>query len=462
MGCSSFAVAAILVATLKAGPHPQSRPDATVTLVVEAGRPLQVSLDRRLTIKRVGQPVTGTLVQPLYAYDRVVIPGGAVVRGRVQQLIDPSRFQRVRAWTGGDFSPHRRVVVQFDSVVLRDGSSVPIGTRVTGIIARPARDVAASNDRAEADSDARRSLRRKLAARLHSAVLEGRARAHAAVSAVTSPGKLQRLRQTAIDRLPYHPQSINKGTVFALELTSPIGFGAVTPIPQAPIGTAPAPASVVDARLVTAMDSAKTARGTPIVAVVTVPVFSRDHRLILPEGTRLTGEVTLARKARRFHHNGQLRFLFERVQVPDREPGTLLASLHSIDTSADAHVAIDDEGGARVTSSKARFVAPALAILSLRATMDHDHFHDADGDPNDLPGAARSGRAGPRAVGSFLGFRVAGLVLGQLSRPVGIGFTVLGVARTLYTNVIGRGHDVSFPADTTIQLQLAPGPPSGR
>jgi hypothetical protein len=28
----------------------------------------------------------------------------------------------------------------------------------------------------------------------------------------------------------------------------------------------------------------------------------------------------------------------------------------------------------------------------------------------------------------------------------------------MYTNVLGRGREVQFPANTVIQLQLAPGP----
>jgi hypothetical protein len=55
----------------------------------------------------------------------------------------------------------------------------------------------------------------------------------------------------------------------------------------------------------------------------------------------------MAKEAGRFHRNGQLRFLFERAQVPDQEPTTLLASLYSVKASADDHVAVDDEGGTR-------------------------------------------------------------------------------------------------------------------
>jgi hypothetical protein len=57
---------------------------AQMTLTVAAGRPLDILLDQRVVIKTVGQPVTGTLVQPLYAYDRVVVPAGTRVIGHVE------------------------------------------------------------------------------------------------------------------------------------------------------------------------------------------------------------------------------------------------------------------------------------------------------------------------------------------------------------------------------------------
>ena len=68
-----------------------------VARVLEAGRPLEIVLDRRLAIKRVGQPVTGTVVDPLYAYDQLVVPGGTKVRGHVQRLIEPRKTARLRA-----------------------------------------------------------------------------------------------------------------------------------------------------------------------------------------------------------------------------------------------------------------------------------------------------------------------------------------------------------------------------
>ena len=37
---------------------------------------------------------------------------------------------------------------------------------------------------------------------------------------------------------------------------------------------------------------------------------------------------------------------------------------------------------------------------------------------------------------------------------------VLGVVRTTYAGVIAKGREVVFPADTRIQVQLAPGAPA--
>ena len=63
-------------------PTQTAEPKPTIELVVEAGRPLQVALDQRVSVKRVGQPVTGTLVDPVYGYDRILVPAGTKVLDR--------------------------------------------------------------------------------------------------------------------------------------------------------------------------------------------------------------------------------------------------------------------------------------------------------------------------------------------------------------------------------------------
>jgi len=95
--------------------------DQSVALVVQAGRPLRVALDERIRLTRIGQPIAGTLVEPVYAYDRIVIPVGTPVLGHVDKLENGSKGARVRAILSGDFSPLRRAVLQFDTIVSSDG-----------------------------------------------------------------------------------------------------------------------------------------------------------------------------------------------------------------------------------------------------------------------------------------------------------------------------------------------------
>ena len=118
---------------------------------------------------------------------------------------------------------------------------------------------------------------------------------------------------------------------------------------------------------------------------------------------------------------------------------------------------MDDEGGTTLTSPKTRFIAPALAILALHASIEQDGHRYADPDGDGTMRTAGSG-VGSRGMGGFLGFGLLGAAIGQITRPIGIGLSVAGAARTIYTNILGKGREVSFPAATPIQVRLAPGP----
>jgi hypothetical protein len=362
---------------------------------------------------------------------------------------------RAKAWLGGSFVPLRQVTVSFDTVVMDDGRQIPVHTVITGTPSRVTRQVAGGNQKEEHETQ-----RGGVVARAKDEVQRARdelvQRKNDALAAITDPGKMARLKDMAIDRLPYHPQFLAKGIVYNAELVSPVRMGAVTPITHASPGLLPAPDSLLKVRLVTALDSAKTPRGTPIEGVVTEPVFTTDHQLLLAEGTTLRGEVTFTKTARRFRRNGQLRFLFESIQPPAQEPRQLLASLYSVETAADDRVAVDDEGGSSVSNSKTRFIAPALALLALRANSGHERRGpDGDGDDGQI---VATGGVGSRGLGGFLGFGAIGAVVGQFSPPVAIAVGAVGVVRTVYSSVLAKGREVSFPADTPLQVRLAPGP----
>jgi hypothetical protein len=430
-------------------------PVATVALVVKTGTPIHVALDERVRVTRVGQVLTGRLAEPVYAYDRVVLPAGITVRGRVAALEPPSRLARVRQFASGDFSPHRHIVVQFDTLVLSGapsheapsheaGDEIAIRTVVTGVTDHATLQVAAAPDQPRIVARARQEVAQRVSE---------------ALDTITAPGKMDRVKEAVINRLPYHPQYLRKGTVFTAELLAPVEFGSVPGVPRAASGTPPAPESILSARLLTPLDSATSARGATIRAVVTHPVFSAAHELIMPEGVVLEGVVTFARAARHYHRNGQLRFLFQTVHPPAQDPVTLLASLYAVRVNDADGVAVDEEGGAAVKNSNTRFIAPALAILALRAAT-HRELDEAD-EPGQIGVPAQVNYGNP-ALGGFFGWGLLGAAASQIARPVGVGLSIVGVVRTVYGSVFGNGREVVFPVDTPIQLQLAPARATGQ
>lgn len=421
---------------------PESDVDGgSLRLVVETGRPLRVALDRSVRVKHVGQSVTGVLVDPVYVYDRIVLPAESRVLGRVARLEPISKRARLIGILRGDLTPPHAVSLAFDEVVLSDRTVIPIETVVGPGIAGVSLELAGASEKkrsriAQAREGIKRDVEQKLAP-------------------FRGPGKWERAKEWFVARLPVHPQYLPRGTVYFAELTAPLDFGRVHGAERAPEGTAPAPESVLAVRLLSPLSSAKATRGSPIRAVLTKPVFSADDRLILPQGSELDGEVTFARAARRLHRNGQLRFLFETVKAPQREPETLLASLHSLQLGRDARVAVDEEGGTSATNSKARFVAPTLALLAARGSMRHgDHDTDVGETRPDSP---RS-NPGAQGIGGFVGLSLLGSALAQASRPVAVALSVFGFVRTGYAAVFGRGREVVIPANTPMELQLAPNP----
>jgi hypothetical protein len=439
---------------------------SSVTLELKTGRPFRVALDQKVSVKHVGQPVTGAIVEAVWAYDRIVIPAGTRVRGHIVRIDSGSRLARARAYLGGDLSPTRLAIVQFEVLVFDNGREVAMETVVKGGVPNVERQVAGGanpqwTDGNAAEDESHESIashaKSEVRQRTKDAISSAKQRANEALAAIRGPGKMERVKDEVVARLPYHPQYLTKGLVYDVELTAPLDFGSVEPSPLAADNALPAPDSILTARLATSLESSKTPRGTPLEAVLTEPVFSSDHELILPEGTTISGEVTFARQAQRFHRNGQLRFLFEHVQAPGRPSEDVLASLHSIQASSGDHVALDDEGGATLGNPKTRFIEPTLAILALRASITHDGHRYADPDGDGSIKTAGSG-AGSRGMGGFLGLGLIGAAVGQITRPVGIGLAVVGASRSMYANVLGKGREVSFPMHTPIQLRLAPGP----
>jgi hypothetical protein len=212
---------------------------------------------------------------------------------------------------------------------------------------------------------------------------------------------------------------------------------------------------VVRVRLLTALDSASAKPGEPVQAVVAAPLFSPEHKLVLPEGTQLTGIVVLARKARSFHRAGQLRFNFQKVDLPPElanlrppAPMTTQASVAAAEGNGTTPIKVDTEGGVQAQESKTRFIAPLISLMLASRAADNDagHHHDtgASGDPN-ISG---------RTLGGGLGFGMLGSALAQSSRYVGMAFGYYGLAWSVYSAVVARGGEVQFDKNAMMDIKF--------
>ncbi len=75
-----------------------------IVLTLGKGVPLRVIVTGKLRFKQ-NQPVHARLVEPLFAFDREVVPAGTEVTGTIKSLDPVDRRRRVRAILGGDFTP---------------------------------------------------------------------------------------------------------------------------------------------------------------------------------------------------------------------------------------------------------------------------------------------------------------------------------------------------------------------
>ena len=92
-----------------------------IDLAVPKGTPLQVALDDEVRVRKVGQPVHGKTVEPVYAFDHVVVPVGSEVNGEISRIETLSNEKRTLAALDGDFTPSRKVELIFKELVLADG-----------------------------------------------------------------------------------------------------------------------------------------------------------------------------------------------------------------------------------------------------------------------------------------------------------------------------------------------------
>ncbi|HEV2176548.1 MAG TPA: hypothetical protein VGW33_05010 [Terriglobia bacterium] len=434
---------------------PIQPPAATraIPLTVPAGVPLHIALDKTVPVKKAGVPVTGHVLEPVYVFDHLVIPAGSQVLGRVAKVENASRKRRALAIANGNFSPLRTAHLDFDTLVLKDGTRIPLQTHVSAGTPQLVHLTAGGEDKKK---------KGRVGAAVEQARAEVKAREEEAkrqVKEAEAPGKMQRLKAALIAELPYHRPQLVAGTHFTAELKAPLQLGREECLPQelGRLGTEIPPGSTVHVRLLTPLSSATDHKGLAVQAVVSEPVFSSDHQLILPEGAHLEGSVTEALPARRLGRNGQLRFVFHKIDVgPGAPPAPrkVEASLQGVDAPSSDHMKLDSEGGAHAVTSKTKYIAPAIDVVLAIGSLDGLDPHNRDRIQDGL------GPQGPDVAGGAVrggvGLGLVGTVIGLVAhyRPVSAAFAFYGAGWSVYTHVVARGNDVIFPKNTPMEIRF--------
>jgi hypothetical protein len=455
-------------------------PMAMIALAIPAGTPLRIELDQRVRIDHTGDVVHGKVVEAVYAFDQVVIPEGSIATGRVIKIDGVPTTKRILAYSNGNLTPFHKYEITFDMLTLPDGKQLPIQTTVSQGSAQVVHLVSNPNKQEQKAATGKAEDRAKQEAK--GKIQDAKDQVHDGWAQLTRPGKMHRVKQLLIEQMPYRRQYVEPGTRFAADLDKPLSFGDTSRTgPQlATVGSEPVPDSVLKARLVAEVSSATASRGTPVTALLTEPLYSPSHELILPANTRLVGQVLRAKPAGKLHHNGELRVIFERIETPEeavrataqinaqeqarlqekereqaeasdaqvslqRRSQAMIGNLEGVEVDRAANMKLDEEGGARTTDSKSRYLSTGLAVMIAAAASHTDAERgsvDAAGDP------------GVRTVSGASGSRLTGALLSLVikSTPVSIAFGAYGASSSIYSNFLSRGHDVVFPKDTPVEI----------
>jgi hypothetical protein len=441
-----------------------------IALVVPAGAPVRLYLTKRAP-KRTGAVVEAKVLDPVYAFDRQVIPAGAVALGKVDRLQSIPKWQRVSAILNGDFTPLHTAPIEFTTIVMPDGSRMPLHTAESpglGSIVSlrpPKKQSSTPPQNTGVLGTGKQQVKDAIQGQID--------RARSISDTIRGPNKLEKLEDYLLAKLPYHPQYVRRGTRFDAELLDPLSFGSAPAPPGflALVGTQPQADSVAHARLITPLNSFSSKPGQTVAAVLAEPVFSSEHKLILPEGTHLEGTVVVAKKARMFHRSGQLRFNFREIQLPAEiarlqttapiapivaeRPGQdalkfrTQANLQGAESTGQTPLKVDGEGGVKATESKTRFLTAAAAVMIARRAGDNDAGRNASGQA-----AGPNPNVGGRTLGGGLGFGMLGSAISQTSPYVGAAFGYYGMAWSLYSALIARGAEVQFGKNAMVDIRF--------
>ena len=402
------------------------RAKATETAVVPKGTSLQVVTSRHYPVK-IGEPVEARLMHPIYADGKLVVSQNTLLEGRVTALLPDSKT-RWHARLRGDFTPYHNVQVQFDQLKLPTGAIS---------IAAAKADNGAPVLRLTAPGV---SPKQSFIARHWS---EARANMRDRIAFFTAPGKGDRALQILYHQLPYHPERIAATTAWSFELTQPLELPRNTASQPDPAPVVPVPGKAevwsVNATLSRDLTSATAKSGDPVEALVVEPVYDKDRQVVVPQGSKLVGKVSIAQPARSFGRNGKLRFTFQQVRFPEGYHREVEGALAGAATEKTQNLSLDAEGTISPRNQSSA-IAPLLLTMLAGRALDQDGNFTA--------------QAGVASNGFGLIGRIVGVAAGDRNLAAGIGFYAAGLS--VYDNFLHSGRDVVFPRDTRIEIETTP------
>jgi len=412
----------------------------TISLIVPKGTAIQVALDAEVRVRRAGQPIHARVVEPLYAFDKLVVPAGTEVLGRIIDIHNLSKGKRTDAALNADFTPERKLDVAFNELVLANGKHIALQASVTPGSGQTLQFTGAS--------EKKKTIKDRASEKTSAARQQVKQQWDAAMKQWNTPGKMHRLTRFVQSQLPVHPQYVPAGTVYFAELNDPLDFGTETLAPDAAssIGGPLPPGGMVHARLVTALTSATAQKDDRVEAVLTRPLFEGE-RLVLPQGSRLNGSVLQVRPAGRLKKNGQLRITFRELVLPDGVPEKVQSVLESVEAAQNGHVKLDSEGGAEATTPKTRYLSTAFSVALAAASGGGDADRGTGNAAGDPVGRVAGGAGGFKLIGMALGLAVRSRALGRAMGAYGAGMSV-------YSNFLSRGREVVFPRNMAMDISL--------
>lgn len=185
-------------------------PATAVHLKAPTGLPLRLYITSRVRT-RYHQRIRARLIEPIYAFDRIVVPSGVEVLGEVTELKPVARMARAQAMMNGDFTPLHTALNRFHSLVLPDGRVLPLDCEASAGLpsiyspprpkpARPSKPATSGKVRRQAQDRGKDWIRDQASAR-----------AKGVADAVRQPNKREWLTDFLISKAPLASSMVSSG-----------------------------------------------------------------------------------------------------------------------------------------------------------------------------------------------------------------------------------------------------------